>query len=200
MKSSTPADDVEQLHLPRVAPARQRRQLACRCERLAFKIRRDSNALGPRRRERRVHQGRQFARRPPRGGGRRFDRRVLGHRRQSFPGPGHGRTHHGNCQGRHKSSNRSPEPGCNMCGPRRKLELQPDRIADEAGGVAVASTKPVSKRRRAVELSDHPGFAEREGAQPYGSLPADGALPKTRASALAEQTYIGSHGARGVGR
>jgi hypothetical protein len=84
--------------------------------------------------------------------------------------------------------------------PRRELELQPDRIADEAGGVAVASTKPVSKRRRAVELSDRPGFAEREDAQPHGSLPADGALPKTRASALAEQTYIGSHGARGVGR
>jgi hypothetical protein len=33
---------------------------------------------------------------------------ALARRRQSFPGPGHGRTHRANCQGRHKHAR--PEP------------------------------------------------------------------------------------------
>jgi hypothetical protein len=48
-------------------------------------------------------------------------------------------------------------------------EIQPDRVADEFGGVAIASEKRVSVRRHPGQISDHPGFAKPNGAQLDGA-------------------------------
>ncbi len=69
--------------LPRVASARPG-QLTCQHKRLAREIRWDRDALGPRRRDCRIHQRHHLVRCRPRGRSR-LDRLVLGHRHQSFP-------------------------------------------------------------------------------------------------------------------
>ena len=52
---------------------------------------------------------------------------------------------------------------------QREPEIQPDRIADELGGVAIASVKRVSGRRHSGQISDHPNSAKPEAAQLDGA-------------------------------
>jgi hypothetical protein len=55
-----------------------------------------------------------------------------------------------------------------------KLEIQPDRVADGPGGVAVTSKKSVSGCRHLGRRSNHPGFAKPDGTQLDG---ADTVIP-----------------------
>src|SRR5208337_5356584 len=48
-------------------------------------------------------------------------------------------------------------------------EIQPDRIADELGGIAIASIERVSGRRHPAQISDYPGSAKPEAAQLDGA-------------------------------
>src|SRR5271165_4875192 len=52
---------------------------------------------------------------------------------------------------------------------QREPEIQPDRIADELGGIAIACIKRVSGRRHPAQISDYPGSAKPEAAQLDGA-------------------------------
>jgi hypothetical protein len=57
---------------------------------------------------------------------------------------------------------------------QREAEVQPDRVADEFGGVAIANINRVSGRHHPGQISDRPGFANPKGLNltlPLGGFP-----------------------------
>src|SRR5208337_3550317 len=73
---------------------------------------------------------------------------------------------------------------------QREPEIQPDRIADELGGIAIASIERVSGRRHPAQISDYPGSAKPEAAQLDGALAIDGAINGELFLAYVEQVLV----------